>query len=275
VEKLIISAPFGNWLHFPHTTPTLGTFTTAYRGGLAYRLWRCFLTLRYSRKAGGWVNRLGLPNPGIDSLKIPDDGRHRIVSIKGTSFCNWTNLLQGVTRAVSWKMDKVAVELNLSCPNVRHKPDVSEVKWLIEVALHSGYTVIAKLPPVKWMKWADSLYRLGVRHFHCCNTIPVPGGGLSGKALKQYSLSAVEDLKYEWDDAVTVIGGGGVTHEQDARDYLSAGADHVAVASVLLNPFNWGRIKRLAEALAKDGRREVPEAEDRPGRLRVLREEEG
>ncbi len=250
LKPIIISAPFGNWFNYPGATSTLGTFTLEYRGGLVYRLWRILRTLRYDRYMKGWVNRLGLPNPGIDSLCYgesypPYCSGQNIISIHGFNKEEWESL---ITRL---KYYRDYVELNLSCPNVGHTPGITDVQHAIMLARVYTDRLIAKLPPVRWMELAIPLYDTGIRIFHCCNTFPTPSGGLSGKTLKRLSLNAVEDIKSKWGDNVTVIGGGGVTHIEDYRDYKNAGADHVAIASVLLNPFNWCRIKRLIETYSR------------------------
>ena len=71
---------------------------------------------------------------------------------------------------------------------------------------------------------------------------------ISGKPLKQYSLWAVGDLRQKYGSDVALIGGGGVTDTTDVVDYLKVGADHVAIASVLFNPFNWRKVKWFVEA---------------------------
>lgn len=242
MEKIIVSAPFGNWLSFPSCTSTLGTFTLKHRGGLLYRLWRCLLTLRYNRRQQSWLNRLGLPNPGITSV-VNEDCTDKIVSLHGFDTEDWRRLIEHCRFNPSIK----TVELNLSCPNVRHRAAVDEMLTTARFAQTRFNTVIAKLPPVKWMDFAAPLWNAGVSHFHCCNTIPTPSGGISGKPLKQYSLWAVSEIKQRWGEAVSVIGGGGVTEPNDVREYLLAGADHVAIGSMLLNPLNWRKVKDIVE----------------------------
>jgi dihydroorotate dehydrogenase len=245
VKNLIISAPFGNYLTWPCATSTLGTFTLNPRGGLLYRAWRCLRTLRYQRRLQGWVNKLGLPNPGVHSLdhRKPDLGGV-IVSVHGFTAREWESL----ARAALW-LKPAAVEFNLSCPNVAGAY-LGEVQPAVEWAVThwNGSFVIAKLPPVRWLDWAVPLYDLGVRGFHCCNTIPTPSGGLSGKVLMQYSLWAIDDLRKRYGRRIIVIGGGGVSTPQDVRVYRAAGADKVAVGSTLLNPLNWRKVPALAEA---------------------------
>lgn len=240
LTPIIISAPFGNWCNYPGATSTLGTFTLKYRGGIAKRLWRCALTLRPYPRAGAWINRLGLPNPGIDSL---GHGNYsdKIISIHGFDADEWRLLAYGTTGT---GRNAGMVELNLSCPNVGHTHYVTDVRGAVRWLQEHTVGIIAKLPPVRWMNYVDPLYDMGVRHFHCFNTIPTPGGGISGKPLRHYVLWATEEITHKYSDAV-VIAGGGVTCLQDVKDYITAGADHVAIGSALLNPFRWKTIRRL------------------------------
>ncbi len=246
ISRLIIGCPFGNYFSRPGITSTLGTFTRKPRGGFFWRAWRLAVGLRYSWLAGGWVNNLGLPNPGIVSLcgvhSLTSPAPNCIVSVHGFDRVEWEQM----ALILSGDWAPLTTELNLSCPNVEHKHRVEDdVVPAAKILLKNGVRVIAKLPPVRWFDLAEPLYAAGVRGFHLCNTLPVRGGGLSGKTLKQLSLWAVGEFRRRWGDSVTLIGGGGVTCEQDVRDYLNAGADHVAVGSMLLNPFNWWKLDKL------------------------------
>lgn len=238
MHKIIISAPFGNYWSYPGCTSTLGSFTVEYRGGLMYRLWRCLRTLRYKPSLGGWINKLGLPNPGIDSLRISEESNlydQKIISVHGFTGQDWEILLH---QAV-YLYKPLAIELNLSCPNVGHgRDDWKSVDYGLKTIVQktSDTHLIAKLPPLRWVEMAEWLYERGIKHFHCCNTIPTPSGGLSGKVQKQYALWCVEDLRKRFGDSVKLIGGGGVTCRGDVRDYREAGADRVAVGSFLI-PF--------------------------------------
>jgi dihydroorotate dehydrogenase len=239
MKSLIIGAPFGNYLERPYATSTTGTFTLARRGGVLHRWWRVIKTLRYDSRIDGWVNKLGLPNPGIYSVHTEQSSR--IVSVYGFSSEEWVSLIAECVRILP-----LAVELNLSCPNVHSSPSVAEVEKAVGMALDNHLKVIAKLPPVRWMDMARPLFSMGVRHFHLCNTIPTPGGGVSGKPLKQYSLWAVRDVREAWAEEVDIIGGGGITNEEGVKDYLAAGSNRVSVASMLLNPLNHRKLESLA-----------------------------
>ena len=179
--KIIISAPFGNYLKFPNTIRTLGTYTLQNRGGILYRLWRCVRTLRFHWRISAWTNKLGLPNPGLDALPIntlgPDFSTYSkdIISIYGFNAEEWQRLAMKIVQ----NYDPLAVELNLSCPNVSHDVFLRDVMTGIDILHGHNIKVIAKLPPVKWMKLAKPLFDYGIKTFHCCNTIPTPGGGMS------------------------------------------------------------------------------------------------
>ena len=60
---LFISPPFGNYINLPNTTPIRGSFTLKERKGKWKQI---FKTLRYIPHFNGWVNKIGLRNPGID-----------------------------------------------------------------------------------------------------------------------------------------------------------------------------------------------------------------
>lgn len=240
MNKLIIGAPFGNYIKVNGITSTLGTYTLHKRAGVLKRLWRALSTIRYYPKLGSWNSKLGLPSPGIDSLQLEDVKDH-ILSIHGFNSPEWVMLY-----IAAQKLNPLAIELNISCPNVA-KTSVKETLEFVEGITNEGSVtnVIAKLPPVRWMDYAIPLWYNGITKFHLCNTITTPSGSLSGKILKQYSLWAVEEVKQKWGNDVTVIGGGGITEIKDIQDYLTAGVDHVAVASMLLNPCNYHKLREF------------------------------
>ena len=239
---MIISAPFGNYIQPKETTPTLGTFTAAARPG---RLWRILKTVRYYPGIRAWVNKIGLRNPGIAWLKAQVDlGRvgvdDKIVSIHGFTPDDWTLLLKEIA-----ELKPLAVELNMSCPNV------GEISWppdLFERAVEAcggsgggsgGNTtkVIVKVPPVRFHDMVEQARAAGVTIFHCCNTLPVPAGGVSGKPLKPVALECIRWMRARPDAAeLTLIGGGGISTVQDIDDYLDAGVQHVALGTKTMNP---------------------------------------
>lgn len=234
LQPLIISAPFGNYIQPEGMTATLGTFTAAARPG---RVWRILRTVRYYRRLGAWVNRIGLRNPGIDWLarrvaagRI--DASDKLVSVHGFDADDWAALLDK-TAALS----PGGVELNMSCPNV------GEIDWptdLFSRAVGTGSPVVVKLPPINYDIIAEQALAAGVRAFHCCNTLPVPGGGLSGTPLMPLSLQCIRRLQREIaggvDDELLIIGGGGIRTPANLDAYASLGVRHFALGTKVMNP---------------------------------------
>lgn len=247
LNPLIIGAPFGNYFDQAEATSTLGTFTYERRAGTLKRWWRILLTVRYYPGIGAWKNKLGLPNPGIAWLfgqvshgKIRVS--NKIVSISARTTSDWDWLI-----ACTHLMDPAYVELNVSCPNCPGETDSTDYESIFRKAakLLPG-RVIVKLPPVGYRNIVKMAMVNGVMGFHCCNTLPTPTGGISGKPLKVLSLAAVQEVKKLLGSQKHIlIGGGGITSVQDANDYWMAGVTNIAIASVLFFPWKWRLIKEL------------------------------
>ena len=234
MHRLIISAPFGNYIQPNGVTATLGTFTAKGRPG---RLWRIIKTLRFNPRLQSWVNSIGLRNPGLPWLL----GRARagrvqvsdkIVSIHGFDAGEWHELITQLE-----ELKPLAMELNLSCPNI------GEIDWpedLFAWAMASGILPIAKLPPVQYELILEQALAAGVRWFHCCNTLSTPAGGLSGAPLKPISLACIRRVQELTPETIRgelrIIGGGGIRQLGDIDDYADAGVHHVAVGTKVMNP---------------------------------------
>jgi len=232
LAPLIISAPFGNYIQPRGTTPTLGTFTALERPG---RWWRVLRTVRYYPRLGAWVNKIGLRNPGIDWLaRRAGAGQVRladkVVSVHGFTPEEWATLIEK-----SSSLRPLAIELNMSCPNVGH---IDWPDWLFQRAVATGVRTIVKLPPVNFQQMTEHALGAGVRLFHCCNTLPVPAGGVSGKPLKPVALQCIREVREiaRGTHDLTIIGGGGITTTDDIDEYIGAGALHVAIGTKVMNP---------------------------------------
>jgi dihydroorotate dehydrogenase len=227
----VISAPFGNYIQPDGATPTLGTFTLHRRPG---RVWRVLKTVRYRPKLKAWVNKIGLRNPGIDWLagrvkRGRCDVSDKLVSIHGFDAEQWAALLKKIA-----EIKPMAVELNMSCPNV------GEIDWppgLFKQAIDTGVPVVVKLPSVNYQEMLEQAVDVGVRVLHCCNTLPVPEGGMSGRPLKPVALEVIRGIRGKtFGNELTIIGGGGIYGLSDIDLYADAGADHVALATKTMNP---------------------------------------
>ncbi len=231
LRGLVISAPFGNYIQPAGATATLGTFTLMRRPG---RIKQIIKTVRYRPKLKAWVNKIGLRNPGIDWLaskvtagKI--DVSDKLVSVHGFDAEQWMTLLEKI-KAIK----PMAVELNMSCPNV------GEIDWPADLfgrAAETGIPIVVKLPPVNYQQMVEQAINAGVRVYHCCNTLPVPEGGMSGRPLQPVALDCIRDLRERsWGKDLTIIGGGGIYEVADIDKFIEAGADHVALGTKTMNP---------------------------------------
>ena len=246
----IISAPFGNYIQRAGWVSTLGTFTPKYRGGLWWRLWRCMRTLRYDRRQRGWVNRLGLPNPGIDWLtgtpKRASLAAGKIISVGIASDDDEQSFSDMILKLTL--LNPLYFELNASCPNEARGLTEERMINLLGMLPDVGSKMILKLPPD--VGRAHDLACMGIENgitrFHCCNTLPTPRGGLSGPALIPIVVQVIDTLRMIEVPAnlprTEIIAGGGIDSPGIARLYRDHGADHIAVGSAWLNPGNWSRI---------------------------------
>jgi len=244
LEPTVIAAPFGNYIQPEGATATLGTFTAERRPG---RIKQVIKTVRYYPRLKAWVNRIGLRNPGMpwlverakaSKVQVAD----KLVSIHGFDREQWVSLIEQAAQ-----LQPLGIELNMSCPNV------GEVDWpsdLFTCAVRSGAPIVVKLPPINYEAMLEQALDAGVRTYHCCNTLPVPAGGMSGAPLKPLSLRCIRALRSgAHGDKLTIVGGGGIRTVQDIDDYRAAGADHVSLGTVTMNPLLLVTHKRIRPLL--------------------------
>jgi|TARA_R110000822_G_scaffold46671_1_gene124235 dihydroorotate dehydrogenase len=234
--KIFISAPFGNYIKSSLTIPVTGTFTLHPRGN---RLWSVLKTLRYNRRLGGWVNKLGLPNPGLRA-GLERHIRGEVLSIAETERGDFQKMNNTIPLNQS-------LEINFSCPNLKKKLPLDGASIFTKVK--SREWCIAKLSPLTDGDEIEFVIeKLGFKQLHFSNTLPLPynKGGLSGATLKPYTLELIELVRERWGDSVTVIAGGGVTDFSGVMEYLLAGANHVSIGSVCFNPF---KLRKLLKSL--------------------------
>ena len=207
----------------------------------------------------GMLNSIGLENIGIESFlterlpKIKDLNTAIIVNIYGRSIEEYAEVarrLKGVTEIS-------AIEVNISCPNVKKggvlfgtDPNISA--RLTEAVLKSGERpVIVKLTPnvTDITVVAQAVEKAGAHAISLINTLrgmavdidkrrPILGnifGGLSGPAIKPVALY----MTYQVIQAVEipVIAGGGIMDYRDALEFIIVGAKAVQVGTAnLINP---------------------------------------
>lgn len=252
--KFFISPPFGNYLDLEQTISIKGSFTLYPREGI---ITQALKTIRYSFANGGWVNKMGLRNKGIDYAIQKYKDKDCIVSVAILKAEDIPILNRKIPSNMS-------LELNVSCPNVIigdvnksgavDKNSVENI--LINQRLHYFLNndrewCIIKLPPNVEVKLVDFYYKEGFRQFHCSNTIPVPEGGLSGKKVKEMNKYLIPALREKYGNEITIISGGGIDSIKDITDYKEFGADHMAFSTVFFCPIKAYKLYDQLDAMRK------------------------
>ena len=223
---LFISPPFGNYLYLPYTLSIKGSYTYEPRSGLFLQIIK---TLRYSFKQGGWINKIGLRNKGVDYAIENYNPKRDIISIAILKKSEINKFLEKIPNDMN-------LELNISCPNLDKHP-ISDNLYKF---LHpSRDWCIIKLSPTTDLALVDKYYSQGFRQFHCSNTLPVERGGLSGISLIPYTSDLIQKIKNKYPDT-EIIGGGCIRNMTTVYKYSLLGAQHFSVSTLCLNPFMFG-----------------------------------
>jgi dihydroorotate dehydrogenase (NAD+) catalytic subunit len=214
---------------------------------------------RLAETPAGLLNAVGLENPGLEEFVRSYLPRLRaldtavIVNIAGFSAEDYALL----ARALSGREGVAALEVNISCPNVKcgglafGSDPASAEEVLRAVRESTTLPVIAKLSPnvTDIQAMARAVAKGGADIISLINTLlgmaidvksrrPVLGsimGGLSGPAVKPVALRMV----YQVYEAVSlpIIGMGGISGWEDAVEFLLAGAGAVGVGTAnFVNP---------------------------------------
>ena len=236
---IFISPPFGNY--FPEfffnktilcdkeykIKSIVGSFTINKRSGLLLQIMK---TLRYSNEYNGWVNKIGLRNPGIEWAI--DKYYKKSDIITSVAIINRADIKQ-LNDLIPKDMN---IEVNVSCPNVKKGDDLySEIRCFLN---SERDWCIVKLPPTINLSDIDKLYADGWRQYHCCNTLPVKEGGLSGKSIKPYTDKLTNYISETYPNTI-IISGGGIHDYNDLCSYKEKGANHFSVSTLLFNPIKF------------------------------------
>jgi dihydroorotate dehydrogenase (NAD+) catalytic subunit len=206
---------------------------------------------------GGMLNSVGLQGPGIEAWlehglpELRATGARVIASIWGRTVEDFAVAAKMLERATS---ELVAVEVNVSCPNVEDRArmfahSTASTAAVMEAVRDArlGLPLLAKLSPNTFelvdiagsaldagahgLTLVNTLLGLGVDAEHRRPRLGAGGGGLSGPPLKPVALRAVHDVARAH-PGTPIIGTGGVESGEDAVEMLLAGASAVGVGTV-------------------------------------------
>jgi dihydroorotate dehydrogenase (NAD+) catalytic subunit len=228
---------------FPFAAYVSKTITLASReGNPPPRLWET---------PAGLINSIGLPNKGLDRYLAEDLPQLAtlpvplITNVMGST----GDELASLVAACDERPEIAAIELNVSCPNVKTGLDIGADPAQLEDVVRacrgrSDKPLVVKLTPntADVPACAKAAEAAGADSVSLINTLRAlalaPGGsrwlggstgGLSGPAIRAIALAQVDAVARAV--AVPVIGMGGVQSAAHARDLLDAGATLVAVGT--------------------------------------------
>jgi dihydroorotate dehydrogenase (NAD+) catalytic subunit len=215
---------------------------------------------RMAETASGMLNAVGLQNKGIDYFiqhiypRIKNYDTHLIANVNGSTVEEYIELTEKVN-----ELDRIsAIELNISCPNVKEGgmsfgiscPSAEAVTR--EVRRVCSKTLIVKLSPnvTDITEIAKAVEGQGADSVSLVNTflgmaidaekrIPLLStiaGGLSGPAIKPIALRMVWQVYHAV--KIPIIGMGGIMNASDAIEFMLAGAAAVQVGTAIFkDPF--------------------------------------
>jgi dihydroorotate dehydrogenase (NAD+) catalytic subunit len=251
---------------FPFAAFVSKTVTLAPReGNPPPRLWEL---------GAGMINSIGLPNKGLEGYlaedlpKLAELPVPLIVNVMGSTREDVATLVT----AFAGREEVAAIELNVSCPNVKTGlmmgAEPSELAGLLDVVRpRTGKPLIVKLTPncTSPADVAAAAEAHGADAVSLVNTLrgmamhprrPGPWlgggtGGVSGPAIRAIALSQVAEVRAR--TSLPIVGMGGVQSPRHAHDLRKAGADLVAVGTESFrDPLSGARIAAGLQAL-EDG----------------------
>ncbi len=208
---------------------------------------------RMAETASGMLNAVGLQNKGIDYFgeniypHLQQLDTHVIINVNGNTVEEYAELSRRIGR-----LDAIpAIELNISCPNVKMGGMVfgtnpAAAREVI-AAVRRAYdkTLIVKLSPnvTDITEFARISQEEGAEAVSLVNTflgmavdvksmapkLSTVTGGLSGPAIKPLALRMVWQVARSV--TIPVIGLGGIMNGDDALEFMMAGATAVQVGT--------------------------------------------
>lgn len=212
-------------------------------------------TPRVAETTSGMLNAIGLQNPGLDFIlaeKLPFLANHFpelpiIANVAGSTVEDYVAVCARIGEASNVK----AIELNISCPNVKHggqafgtDPEVAS-ELVKSCKAVTNLPIYPKLSPnvTDIVPIATAVEKAGADGITMINTLmgmrydlktrkPVLAngtGGLSGQAIKPVALKLIHQVAEVVD--LPIIGMGGVATAQDVLEMYMAGASAVAIGT--------------------------------------------
>ena len=209
----------------------------------------------FSVKGGGWINAVGLSNPGAPNFAKmiePNQNVPIVVSLVGSIPEDFEMMIKQFENC-----KVLAYELNLSCPHVAKVglevgDDPELVKKIVTTVKNTAVVpVIAKvgLGTSNYLNTVSTAIDSGIDAITAINTVraiaidvetqrPILSnkfGGLSGTPIKPIALRCVYEISSKYN--VPIIGCGGISTWEDAVEFFLAGASAIQLGSAIGD--NW------------------------------------
>lgn len=214
---------------------------------------------RMAETASGMLNAVGLQNKGIDHFieniypRIKTFNTHIIANVNGSTVEEYVEL----TKRINELEHIPAIELNISCPNVKEGGMAFGVSCPSAIAVTQAVrkvydkTLIVKLSPnvTDIAEMARAVEGAGADAISLVNTflgmaidaesrkplLSTITGGLSGPCIKPIALRMVWQVYQAVD--IPVFGMGGIMNTADAIEFILAGATAIQVGTAnYINP---------------------------------------
>lgn len=216
---------------------------------------------RIAECPSGLLNSIGLQNPGVDKViseelvKLDEVYHDQVIAnVGGHSFEDYILTVEKLS-----KVDKVfAIELNISCPNVKEGGMAFGVDPIVasslvrEVKKVCAKPLIVKLSPnvTDIVSMAKAVEEAGADAISLINTLvgmridlktgkpilSMKAGGYSGPGIFPVALRMVYQVSHSVN--IPVIGMGGITSARDVLEMMYAGASLVQIgAQNLVDPY--------------------------------------
>ncbi|RXT15033.1 dihydroorotate dehydrogenase [Ammoniphilus sp. CFH 90114] len=211
-------------------------------------------TPRVAETPGGMLNAIGLQNPGVEQVIAEELAwleQYKelpvVVNIAGTTTEDYVE----VAERISQVSNVSALELNISCPNVKcggitfGTDPVIAAELTKEIKKVSKVPVFVKLSPnvTDVVSIAKAVEEAGADGLSMINTLlgmridlrtrkPILAnqvGGLSGPAIKPVAIRMIWQVSQQV--KIPIIGMGGIGSAEDVIEYFLAGASAVAVGT--------------------------------------------
>lgn len=215
---------------------------------------------RVAETTSGMLNAIGLQNPGVDQImaqELPYLAQYDVpivANIAGNTIDDYVEVAEKISRAANVH----ALELNISCPNVKEGGIVfgTDLRFAAELTRRvknvSAIPLYVKITPntADIIPLARAVEDAGADGLSLINTLlgmrldtntgrPIlanQSGGLSGPAIKPIAIRMI----YEVSQAVSlpIIGMGGIQSAEDVLEFFQAGASAIAVGTAnFVDPF--------------------------------------